>query len=210
MKTKEKIIHTAIEMFNERGFGRVSLGEISQQLNMSKGNLTYHFKNRGDLLKAIYEKMFTEMEGFVQSQDIPPLALLVKVPLVTQQFTHRYRFFFANLVTLSQEFPWIALQHQQIVANRLKFATALLHNLVQRGEFLPEPQPLVFEKLAHLVWMTTTFWHVQYPILPPDHPAHQTKALASTISTIIQPFLSPKGLEEWNHLNAIQNENDQN
>ena len=38
--TKQKILDTARELFNERGYNAVSLKDIADALNISKGNLT--------------------------------------------------------------------------------------------------------------------------------------------------------------------------
>lgn len=207
MNTKEKIMRAAISMFNERGFARVSLGEISDALAMSKGNLTYHYKNREELLKAIYEKMFQEMESFMGKKEVSPLELLTNIPRINQEFTYAYRFFFANLVSISQEFPWVATRHRKVVAIRLEAGEKVLHFLVQSGDLLPEPHPQTFASLSHLIWMTSTFWHVQHPILPEDHPAHHTGSLSSTLTSIITPYLTPQGLTKWQNLNPHQHEN---
>ena len=43
MKLREKIISKAIELFNERGISSTSPNQIAAALNISPGNLTYHF-----------------------------------------------------------------------------------------------------------------------------------------------------------------------
>ncbi len=50
---REDIISTARRLFNERGYGNVSLRNISDALHISVGNLTYHFPKKQDLLEAI-------------------------------------------------------------------------------------------------------------------------------------------------------------
>lgn len=41
---RDKILETSIELFNKNGYAYVTLRDISDALNISPGNLTYHFK----------------------------------------------------------------------------------------------------------------------------------------------------------------------
>src|SRR5436309_8608324 len=62
MKTKERIVETAIRLFNEQGTGAVSTNHIAQALSMSPGNLYYHFRNKEEIIRAILERMMTRWE----------------------------------------------------------------------------------------------------------------------------------------------------
>jgi len=61
-KTKEKIIATAIIMFNQDGTSSVSTNHIAKELGISTGNLYYYFKNKEEIIRAILEKMILEWE----------------------------------------------------------------------------------------------------------------------------------------------------
>ena len=63
MKTRERILKTAIETFNEKGFGAVNLLEVAQLMGISRGNLTYHFKTKEVLLEAIVKEMWAKIEN---------------------------------------------------------------------------------------------------------------------------------------------------
>jgi AcrR family transcriptional regulator len=49
------IIERAVVMFNELGFARVRIGDITESLNMGKGTFYLYFKNKRDLLLACFE-----------------------------------------------------------------------------------------------------------------------------------------------------------
>ena len=63
MKTKEKIIGTATRLFNNQGYNSINLFELANQLGISRGNLTYHFKDKENLLVAICDEMWTKIEN---------------------------------------------------------------------------------------------------------------------------------------------------
>lgn len=61
--TKSRIIHSAIELFNERRFGAVTTAALAEHLEMSEGNLWYHFKNKRALLRSITELFIPRVEA---------------------------------------------------------------------------------------------------------------------------------------------------
>jgi len=56
MKTKDKILLTARKMFNEQGFGNVSLANLADELGIAKGNVWYHFNDKSALLSGINDQ----------------------------------------------------------------------------------------------------------------------------------------------------------
>ncbi len=56
MKTKDRIIEQAIRLFNELGVSRVGVRDIARALNMSPGNLSYHFSKKEDLVIEIIRR----------------------------------------------------------------------------------------------------------------------------------------------------------
>ena len=57
MKTRERIIHKALELFNEKGLGEVGVREIARALNISVGNLSYHFPKKEDILLELLSRL---------------------------------------------------------------------------------------------------------------------------------------------------------
>lgn len=55
MKTKERIILESLDLFNERGERNVSTNHIAAHLNMSPGNLYYHFRNKNEIIYQIFK-----------------------------------------------------------------------------------------------------------------------------------------------------------
>lgn len=55
MKTKERIILESLELFNAQGERNVSTNHIAAHLNMSPGNLYYHFRNKSEIIYQIFK-----------------------------------------------------------------------------------------------------------------------------------------------------------
>lgn len=62
MKTKDRILETARELFNARRFGNVTTAELASECGIAEGNLWYHFKSKRALLEAITEQFLIDVE----------------------------------------------------------------------------------------------------------------------------------------------------
>lgn len=56
MKTRDRIVATALSLFNRQGYGAVTTAALASECGIAEGNLWYHFKTRAALLDAIGER----------------------------------------------------------------------------------------------------------------------------------------------------------
>ena len=56
--TKERILAASLALFNERGYGNVTMRMIADSLSISVGNLTYHFPKKQDIVNALMDESF--------------------------------------------------------------------------------------------------------------------------------------------------------
>ena len=54
MKTKDRILAAALQLFNEKGERKVTTNHICAHLKMSPGNLYYHFKNKQEIIYELF------------------------------------------------------------------------------------------------------------------------------------------------------------
>ncbi|WP_100445462.1 TetR/AcrR family transcriptional regulator [Glycomyces xiaoerkulensis] len=53
--TREQIVHAADDLFYRRGFEHTSFTDIARAVEISKGNIYYHFKTMAEVLRAVIE-----------------------------------------------------------------------------------------------------------------------------------------------------------
>lgn len=51
--TRQEILHTAKALFNEKGYNGVSTRDIAAALGIAKGNLSYYFKRKEEIMEAL-------------------------------------------------------------------------------------------------------------------------------------------------------------
>lgn len=110
MKTRERILLTALELFNEHGEPNVSTLEIATEMEISPGNLYYHFHGKEPLVLELFDRFQSEMAPLLSppadaSLDVEDYWLFLH--LIVERLA-RYRFLFQDLSNLTGRLPKLA------------------------------------------------------------------------------------------------------
>ncbi len=152
---RQEILQTAKALFNERGFNIVSTRDIANALGISKGNLTYYFEKKEEIIEAIlaeypytppfqYPKNLEEMDAFF---------------LDMQHVVQENAFYFWHHAQLSQLSPKIRSQQHDIYLSNVEklkqafrafYADGLLRDETFEGEFDRTIDTLL---LSSIYWM---------------------------------------------------------
>ena len=64
-ETRSRILDAAEHLFSDRGVSRTSLEDIAQAAGVTRGAIYWHFKDKGDLLAAMLNRVTLPMEAMV-------------------------------------------------------------------------------------------------------------------------------------------------
>ncbi|MBN2017292.1 MAG: TetR/AcrR family transcriptional regulator [Candidatus Cloacimonetes bacterium] len=67
MKTKDLIVQTALKLFLSKGFNETSMNEIAVEVGISKPAIYHHFKNKDELVQAIFDHFTAKMANWTQA-----------------------------------------------------------------------------------------------------------------------------------------------
>lgn len=59
-QTRLAILDSALQTFYEKGFSRTTFDEIARRINLTKGAVYWHFRNKPDLIAALIAQKITE------------------------------------------------------------------------------------------------------------------------------------------------------
>ena len=196
MKIKDRIIKTSVNLFNKEGFAPVSLRRIAEKLDISVGNLAYHFQNKKIIVGAIYSMMEEEMERAVYpGADQVDLQHLDDLFRRIEGFHKKYRFFYLDLIDIKRTNPEIVIRYGDTLMRRREETRLLYQTLVQKG-YLISPGDAFYDLLAKQMWISSTFWLQQSELLGAERIKESEVELAWNVLT---PLLTERGLADFNH-----------
>lgn len=152
-KTKNNILNCALRLFNENGVSQVSLRTISTDLNISLGNLTYHFKRREDIIDALYLDLVSQLDNAINKElnAQNQFELLFKIPDVTISLFYEYRFLMLDFVYIIRNQAMIRAHYQKLMEAREAQFEKLLHGLIgaklMREEIIDNEYKYLFKNL---------------------------------------------------------------
>jgi AcrR family transcriptional regulator len=197
MSTREKIIDIAIALFNDKGTKAVSTNHIAAACGISPGNLYYHFRNKEDIIRAIFEQMTAvsiQDYGEIAASFEPgtPEAIEQTFGFI-QQFNWRYRFFKRELTALVMADPPLGEQFR--ATNRIM--QEMIRDSIDYGIAAGRMKPLSSEAkrlFADGVWLLALFW-VNYLEVGGEEVNDQSLARGNEVlRMLIRPYLTKNAL----------------
>jgi len=198
MRTKDKIIDKAIELYNAHGFSNVSSRDIAQQLGMSHGNLEYHYKNKEAILHAIYARMKSEVSSYFSELDPShePFLEFDKFLKKLDHFQSKYRFFNLDVIEISRQFPKLRKKVETTIQIRKDQMNDAFRIFMNKGYIRKEPNPGYYQRLQHKIRILITFWMSQEMILKGFDPT-QDISMSHSIWDLLFPHLTEKGMRAY-------------
>lgn len=158
--TKTRILDIALELFNTEGSHSVSTNHIAQAMGISPGNLYYHYRNKEEMVRALFERLVQEW-GVVYSlpqNRMPTLEDLESMLKGNFAALWRYRFIYREQMALTQRDPEFRQRYQEVRHGGFENFRGLLE-VFARGGIIEKPSNQEeIEELAQLLWIVGDFW----------------------------------------------------
>ncbi|MEL6256851.1 MAG: TetR/AcrR family transcriptional regulator, partial [Bacteroidota bacterium] len=132
--TRQKICDAARSLFNEQGYNRVTIRMIATALNMSSGNLNYHFRKKEDILESLYFEMVEVFDSRVQQLDKQEISLgLMQAGIRSSMMRMiEYRFFWTDLYFLLKSNEKIGIHFEKVKTDRINGYELVFNSLIQK------------------------------------------------------------------------------
>lgn len=161
MQTKDRILEAALRLYNEGGVNVVTTRHIAASLQMSPGNLHYHFKHTDDIIKTLYDALSAEFDQLsLQAQQLV-IVNLQSISIFTGkslEVFYKYRFIFLGFVDIAIRIPAIKKDYEQLNLRRQKEFKLIFKNLVKSGVFRSDIPDAVWSALVTQIFIVGDFW----------------------------------------------------
>ena len=157
IRTEERIVSKALEMFNERGIEYVGLRELAATLDIRVGNITYYFPTKDDLVNRL-SLDFSELNSRVMVENIE-ITLTSFLEMLHIVFNNHvtYRCLLLSFVHLMEQNKVIASRYKKTQGERNATLKSNLMALVKQGDLKIEDESAI-EFLVSSIGLISRFW----------------------------------------------------
>lgn len=204
-KTKQNILSTAKKLFNHNGFSHVTIRMIAEGLEMSSGNLNYHYKKREDILEALYFEMvevFDERVKQIEQKEIT-LKTIRKDVLTSMYRMVDYTFFWTDLYNILRLNRNIKHHFKKVYQKRFNGYEFLFSYLIEKGlmkefEGVKEREFLI----ERLIGFSNT-WLYNSNLYEQDIDDQYIELQCDNLMMMFYPYLTATGKTEYNNITGV-------
>jgi AcrR family transcriptional regulator len=196
MKTRDRIIETAIKLFNEQGTRGVTTNHIAQACGISPGNLYYHFRNKEDIIRAIFEQMDAyglEQYQLIIGKYLPgTLESMERTFAMIQEYNWRYRFFKRELTALIMTDPVLGARFVATHRAMLAIVRQSVDSSIAQGFLKPmsEDERALF---TEEIWLVALFWLNYLEVGGEEVNAATLRRGGDLLRNVLRPRLTAEG-----------------
>lgn len=190
-RTRERIVETALEMFNRLGEPNVTTADIAVEMGISPGNLYYHFRNKDEIVGELFAELERRLDalldprasGVIEVEDLWLfLHLLFEAML-------EYRFFYRDVDEILSRSRNLAMRFASLMRRGTATISALCRSMVDSGAMRASPREIA--AIAENVALVATFWisYQRIAARTTDGAAVNLDRAAYQVLSLIAPFL---------------------
>jgi AcrR family transcriptional regulator len=193
-RTPERVLETALRLFNEFGEPGVTTTAIADEMNISPGNLYYHYHSKDRIVEALFATYRDEIERILAAPEKRPAHaedVWLFLHLIFETI-HKYRFIYRDINELVSRYRALETQFKRILAHKKRTAMAILESLAQAGEITAGPRDV--EALAVNMTVLASYW-LSYEYACDPRRREESRALARGAFHVISlaaPYLAPR------------------
>ena len=134
-QTRQRILDASLALFNSQGEPNVTTNHIADELEISPGNLYYHFRNKDDIIEHLFQRYEERMDSALVAPEgrLPNLEdIWLQLHLVFECIWE-YRFLYRDLVDILSRNRHLRLRFARILKRAAGNATEVMRGLVRAG-----------------------------------------------------------------------------
>ena len=171
-RTRERIVETALKLFNDFGEPNVTTTVIADEMEISPGNLYYHFHSKDEIVNALFAEYEKEIESLLTApgnrpQGTEDIWLFLHLLFET---IWKFRFFYRDINDLLTRNRLVETHFQRILEHKESTAINVCQGLAASGTLTATAAEI--RALATNMSVVATFWlsfeHARRPRGEPD------------------------------------------
>lgn len=156
--TRERILQASLQLFNAKGERSVTTNHLAAYLQISPGNLYYHFRNKQMIIAELFTRYEMEIDGFMRLPEGRSVTFEDKTRYFEALLSVMwdYRFLHRDLGHLLSSDQDLAARYRLFARRHLYSAQLIYQGFVDAGVLQMTPHQV--ETLATNAWIILTSW----------------------------------------------------
>jgi AcrR family transcriptional regulator len=193
-QTAERIVASALGLFNRFGEPNVAATMVAADLGISPGNLYYHYPGKEDIVNHLFGKYLDDLQALLPAaQDVKDLEDAWFFMHSLFELVWRYRFLYRDLNDLLSKYRQLEQQVKQVLADKHASFLRLLKRMTDQGLLTQNATERDSSATQMLVMLT---WWLSYEyVRDPRHALEDANAQggvsrgAQQVLGLILPYL---------------------
>ncbi|GAB4179381.1 MAG: TetR/AcrR family transcriptional regulator [Rhodocyclaceae bacterium] len=194
-RTRARILEASLRLFNDFGEPNVTSAVIADELDISPGNLYYHFRNKEEIVNELFAGFARELDETLAAParpaaDVEDLWLFLHLLF---ELIWKHRFLFRDINDLVSRNRTVEMRLKLIVGHELRTLRAICEALRAKGQMRASEAEIDAVSINMVV--LATYWLSFEFVRDPRHP-DEAGALSRGIyqvMSLIAPLLTGRG-----------------
>lgn len=195
-RTAERILEVTLALFNRFGEPNVSTTLISAELNISPGNLYYHYPAKDELINALFDRFERPLNELLGAgDDVRDVEDAWFFMHTLFELIWQYRFLYRDLNDLLSKNRRLEMHFQSILKNKTRSIKALLDGMRRGGALQIDSREL--DATATSMVVVLTYWLSFEYVRDPRNALEEQNAQAALLRgaqhvlNLLSPYLEP-------------------
>jgi len=193
MKTKDKILSKALELFNDKGYNNITTRHIAAELGISAGNLHYHFRHSEDIIKILFAELTLKMDELLnemKKRENKTLDDLYQFTYSTCRIFYSYRFIFINFIDILNQIPEIESRYEGINFSRKEEFQLIFSDLQKNHIFQKDVPHFIVDCLTEQIFIIADNWLTHNRLILKLNPAEAIQHYTLLQMNLFYPLLN--------------------
>ena len=184
---KQKILSSALRLFNEKGTSEVSTNHICDYISISPGNLYYHFRSKEEIIISLFQQMIQKWDSKPVLGN-PSLDILFSMYEKVFQFLWDYRFIHREISALYHRIEQFRTIFDKVQQRRIKEIQKFISEYSKTGVFRSMNKKEI-KALSRTIWFFSLYWITYLETEGKKITRNSLKESIDILKGIVQPYI---------------------
>ncbi|RPF55874.1 TetR/AcrR family transcriptional regulator [Aquisalibacillus elongatus] len=192
---RDKIIKNSLELFSSNGYHGVSVNDIVQQCETSKGGFYHHFKSKDELLYVIHDTfilyVLNEANQAKKRYDRP----MFQLEEMLRALVRVYDLYNEHIIVFNQEYKYLKQEYNELIKQKRDRYEEILKEVIEEGQQCGEIRQELPTTITSMSILGMVNWTYQW--YKKDGPKTIDQIASTYIDIIFRGLLTTEALEEY-------------